>query len=127
MRPAFVVLLAVTSALGVEASAPASAAPVRLCEAWLYGASLVRRPEGALHYQYQRLRCLKWVTVDIPPLVAPFLPLAVSPAPSPWAGLERIALNPQPLPPGGQIRSERIGLNPQPLPPRTRGRVGPTR
>jgi hypothetical protein len=125
MRPAFVVLLAVTSALGVEASAPASAAPVRLCQQWLYGASLVRQPPGALHYQYQRLRCLRWATVDIPPLVAPFLAVAVSPPPSPWAGLERIALNPQPLPPGGQIQLPR--LNPQPLPPLTGRRRGQTR
>jgi hypothetical protein len=125
MRPLIVGLLAVASALGVQASAPASAAPVRLCEQWLYGARLVRRPDGGLHYQYEQLRCLRWATLDIPPLVAPFLPLAVAPPPSPWAGLERVGLNPQPLPPRtAQTRLERVGLNPQPLPPRTRVRAG---
>ena len=124
MRPLIVGLLAVASALGVEASAPASAAPVRLCEQWLYWARLVRRPDGGLHYQYEQQRCLRWATHDIPPLVAPFLPLAVAPPPSPCAGLEGIALNPQPLPPRAtQTPLERVGLNPQPLPPRTGGRA----
>ena len=128
MRWRLIGLLTIVSALSVPASAPVAAAPVRLCQQWLYGARLVTPPQGGLQYQYEQLRCLRWATVDVPPLMAPFLPLAVTPPPSPWAGLERVALNPQPLPPRtAQTRTERVGLNPQPLPPRTRGRVRASR
>jgi hypothetical protein len=103
MRRASVISLVVASALTVtiEASTPASAqSATRLCAQWLYGASLVRRPDGGLHYQYDRQRCLRWITTAERMPVLPFF--AVTPPPSPWVSYSE--LNPQPLPPRTRTR-----------------------
>jgi hypothetical protein len=59
-----------------------------------------------------------------PPDPDPFRDSRPGPDPSPLAGalfrFDRVALNPQPLPPG-----ERVALNPQPLPPRRRVGLNP--
>jgi hypothetical protein len=98
MRPAFVILLA-SAALGlsIASTTPASAAPERFCAQWLYGASLQREAWGGYSYKYERLRCLKWVVLDIPQptRLFPFFGVGATPADqSPW-----VTLNPQPLPP----------------------------
>jgi hypothetical protein len=71
--------------------------PQRICAKWLYGASLQREAWGGYSYKYERLRCLKWVDLDIPQPVRlfPFLGFGTNPADqTPW-----VTLNPQPLPP----------------------------
>jgi hypothetical protein len=105
MRRASVISLVVASALTVtiEASAPASAQPAtRLCAQWRYGASLMQGSDGRLHYQYERLRCSRWVTTAGRMPAFPFY--AVTPPPSPWVSYSE--LNPQPLPP--RTRTQRV-------------------
>jgi hypothetical protein len=81
MRRAFVVLFtSATLGLSVGSTTPASAGPERFCAKWLYGASLQREYWGYT-YKYERLRCLKWVSLDIPhPIrVFPFFDFGTSP------------------------------------------------
>jgi len=86
-----------TLGISLQSTTPASAAPERFCAKWLYGASLQREAWGGWSYKYERLRCLKWVYLDIPQpnRFVPFFGFGAIPTdPSPW-----VTLNPQPLPP----------------------------
>ena len=98
MRRAFIILLmGATLGISLQSTTPASAAPERFCAKWLYGASLQREAWGGWSYKYERLRCLKWVYLDIPQpnRFVPFFGFGAIPTdPSPW-----VTLNPQPLPP----------------------------
>jgi len=98
MRRAFIILLtSATLGISLPSTTPASAAPERFCAKWLYGASLQREAWGGWSYKYERLRCLKWVYLDIPQpnRFVPFFGFGAIPTdPSPW-----VTLNPQPLPP----------------------------
>ena len=67
MRRAFIILLtSATLGISLPSTTPASAAPERFCAKWLYGASLQREAWGGASYKYERIRCLKWVSLDIP-------------------------------------------------------------
>ena len=106
MRRAFIILLmSATLGISLQSTTPASAAPERFCAKWLYGASLQREAWGGASYKYERLRCLKWVSSDIPVpnRFVPLLGFAASPADtSPW-----VTLNPQPLPPKARRKNVR--------------------
>ena len=98
MRRAFIILLmSATLGISLQSTTPASAAPERFCAKWLYGASLQREAWGGASYKYERIRCLKWVSLDIPQpnRFVPFFGVGGAPTDtSPW-----VTLNPQPLPP----------------------------
>ena len=98
MRRAFIILLmSATLGISLQSTTPASAAPERFCAKWLYGASLQRESWGGASYKYERIRCLKWVSLDIPQpnRFVPFFGVGAAPTDtSPW-----VTLNPQPLPP----------------------------
>ena len=99
MRRAFIILLtSATLGISLPSTTPASAAPERFCAKWLYGASLQREAWGGASYKYERLRCLKWVSSDIPVpnRFVPLLGFAATPADtSPWVTLIRNHFHPK--------------------------------